>query len=75
MEKSTIKTFSFSFHVVNITALFEFKINSNNIAHNSTEDPVHPPINSTKEDFKYTICTKCTDYVTLPTVNATLLGK
>ena len=73
MVKSTIKTLSFSFHVVNITVSFEFKINSNNIAHNFTEDPVHPPLNSSEGDFKYIILTKCTDYVTLPKANATLL--
>jgi len=72
MEKSTIKRLSFSFHVVNITVNFEFKINSKNIAQNSTEGPVHAPFNSTEGDFKYTIFTKCTDNVTLPKMNATL---
>ena len=74
MEKSTIKTLSLSVHVVNIMEInFEFTINSNNISHNAPEDPVHPPFNSTEEDFKYTIFTKCTGCVTLSKVNTTLL--
>jgi len=76
IEKSTIKPLPLSVHVVNLTEVnFEFKIYCNNTAHNPTEDPVHPTFNPTEEDFKYTIFTKCTGYVTLPKVNTSLLSE
>jgi hypothetical protein len=71
-----LKPLPLSVHVVKIREVnFEFKINCNNIAHNPTEDPVHPPFNSTEEDFKYTIFTIRTDYVTLPKVDSSLLSE
>jgi hypothetical protein len=64
---------NFEFTEVN----FEFKISCNNIAYNPNEDPLHPLFNTnpTEEDFKYTISTKCTGYVTFVKVNTSLLSE
>jgi len=76
IEKPTIKPLPLSVHVVKLREVnFEFKINCNNIAHNPTEDSVHPTFNATEEDFKYTVFTKCAGYVTLPKVNISLLSE